>query len=134
MKRVYLLSTRKPEKEQIEDLNRYFGDIEIVEPSLEIKDFWKDIASGVGMTCNEFCKGVLAIVEDIKLKKANIAWIEGDYFSFIRKMLCKELNTLNIGVIYSIQELEFEEIEKEDGSLIDRIKGVKHAGFQAESC
>jgi len=132
MKRVYLLLNRKPKKDQMEDLNRHFGDIEIVEPSLEIKGFWKDIESGIGMTCNEFCKGVLAIVEDIKLKKANIAWIEGD--SFIRKMLCKELNTLNIGVIYSIQELEFEEIEKEDGSLIDRIKGIKHVRFEAESC
>ena len=132
MRKVYLLSTREPTKDQIEDLNRYFGDVEIVNPSLEVKDFWKDIASGVGMTCNEFCKGVLEIVEDIKLKEANIAWIEGD--SFIRKMLYKELDPLNIGVIYSERELEFEEIEKEDGSIIDRIKGVKHAGFQAESC
>ena len=134
MKRVYLLLNRKPKKDQMEDLNRHFGDIEIVEPSLEIKDFWKDIVSGVGMTCNEFCKGVLAIVEDIKLKKANIAWIEGDYFSFLRKMLCKELNTLNIGVIYSVMGLEFEEIEKEDGTIVDRIKGIKHVRFEAEYC
>ena len=132
MRKVYLLSNREPTKDQIEDLNRYFGDIEIVKPSLEIKDFWKDIDSGIGMTCNEFCKRILEIVEDIKLKKANIAWIEGD--SFIRKMLYKELDPLNIGVIYSERGLEFEEIEKEDGSIIDRIKGVKHAGFQAESC
>ena len=132
MKRVYLLLNRKPKKDQMEDLNRHFGDIEIVEPSLEIKDFWKDIDNEIGMTCNEFCKGVLAIVEDIKLKKANIAWIEGD--SFIRKMLCKELNTLNIGVIYSVMGLEFEEIEKEDGTIVDSIKGVKHIRFEAESC
>ena len=132
MRKVYLLSNREPTKDQIEDLNRYFGDVEIVRPSIEIKDFWKDIASGIGMTCNEFCKRILEIVEDIKLKKANIAWIEGD--SFIRKMLYKELDPLNIGVIYSVRGLEFEEIEKEDGSIIDRIKGVKHAGFQAESC
>jgi hypothetical protein len=132
MKRVYLLLNRKPKKDQMEDLNRHFGDIEIVEPSLEIKDFWKDIDNEIGMTCNEFCKRVLAIVEDIKLKKANIAWIEGD--SFIRKMLCKELNTLNIGVIYSVMGLEFEEIEKEDGTIVDSIKGVKHIRFQAEYC
>ena len=132
MRKVYLLSNHKPTKDQIEDLNRYFGDIEIVKPSLEIKDFWEDIDSGIGMTCIEFCERVLEIVEDIKLKKANIAWIEGD--SFVRKILYKELDTLNIGVIYSERELEFEEIEKEDGSIIDRIKGVKHAGFRAESC
>ena len=132
MRRVYLLSNSKPTKEQIEDLNRYFGNIEIVNPSLEIKDFWEDIDSGIGMTCSEFCKRVSEIIEDIKLKKANIAWIEGD--SFIRKMLCKELNTLNIGVIYSIKELEFEEIEKEDGTIVDRIKGIKHVRFEAEYC
>ena len=132
MRRVYLLSNSKPTKEQIEDLNRYFGNIEIVNPSLEIKDFWEDIDSGIGMTCSEFCKRVSEIIEDIKLKKANIAWIEGD--SFIRKMLCKELNTLNIGVIYSVMGLEFEEIEKEDGTIVDSIKGVKHIRFEAESC
>jgi len=56
------------------------------------------------------------------------------YIDNIRKILYKELDTLNIGVIYSIKELEFEEIEKEDGSIIDRIKGTKHIRFQAESC
>jgi len=132
MRRVYLLINRKPTKEQIEDLNRYFGNIEIVNPSLEIKDFWEDIDSGIGMTCSEFCKRVSEIIEDIKLKKANIAWIEGD--SFVRKILYKELDTLNIGVIYSIKELEFEEIEKEDGTIVDRIKGIKHVRFEAEYC
>lgn len=132
MRKVYLLSNSKPTKEQIEDLNRYFGNIEIVNPSLEIKDFWEDIDSGIGMTCSEFCKRVSEIIEDIKLKKANIAWIEGD--SFVRKILYKELDTLNIGVIYSIKEIEFEEIEKEDGTIVDRIKSIKHVRFEAEYC
>jgi predicted SpoU family rRNA methylase len=132
MRKVYLLSNREPKKEQVEDLIRNFGDVEIIKPSIEIKNFWEKIDSGIGMTCSEFCKGISEIVEDIKLKKADIAWIEGD--SFIRKMLYKELDTLNIGVIYSVKELEFEEIEKEDGTIVDRIKGVKHARFQAESC
>jgi len=132
MKKVYLLLNREPKKEQIEDLNRSFGDIEIVNPSLEIKKFWKEIDSGIGMTCSEFCKGILEIVEDIKLKKANIAWIEGDLF--MRKMLYKELKALNIDVIYSIKELVFEEVEKEDGTIVDRIKGVKHVRFEAEYC
>lgn len=132
MRKVYLLSNSKPTEEQIEDLNRYFGNIEIVNPSLEIKDFWEDIDSGIGMTCSEFCKRVSEIIEDIKLKKANIAWIEGD--SFVRKILYKELDTLNIGVIYSIKEIEFEEIEKEDGTIVDRIKGIKHVRFEAEYC
>ncbi|MEM5804091.1 MAG: hypothetical protein QW350_05155 [Candidatus Aenigmatarchaeota archaeon] len=132
MRKVYLLSNSKPTKEQIEDLNRYFGNIEIVNPSLEIKDFWEDINSSIGMTCSEFCKRVSEIIEDIKLKKANIAWIEGD--SFVRKILYKELDTLNIGVIYSIKEIEFEEIEKEDGTIVDRIKGIKHVRFEAEYC
>jgi hypothetical protein len=132
MRRVYLLSNSKPTKEQIEDLNRYFGNIEIVNPSLEIKDFWEDIDSGIGMTCSEFCKRVSEIIEDIKLKKANIAWIEGD--SFVRKILYKELDTLNIGVIYSIREIEFEEIEKEDGTIVDRVKGIRHIRFESECC
>jgi len=132
MKKVYLLLNREPKKEQIEDLNRSFGDIEIVNPSLEIKKFWKEIDNGIGMTCSEFCKGILEIVEDIKLKKANIAWIEGDLF--MRKMLYKELKALNIDVIYSIKELVFEEVEKEDGTIVDRIKGVKHVRFEAEYC
>lgn len=132
MRRVYLLSNSKPTIEQIEDLNRFFGNIEIVNPSLEIKDFWEDIDSGIGMTCSEFCKRVSEIIEDIKLKKANIAWIEGD--SFVRKILYKELDTLNIGVIHSIKEIEFEEIEKEDGTIVDRIKGIKHVRFEAEYC
>ena len=132
MRKIYLLSNRDPTKEQVEDLNRFFGDIEIVKPSLEVKVFWEDIDNGIGMTCSEFFKGISEIIEDIKLKKANIAWIEGD--SFVRKMLCKELNTLNIGVIYSVMGLEFEEIEKEDGTIVDSIKGVKHIRFEAESC
>jgi len=132
MKKVYLLLNREPKKEQIEDLNRSFGDIEIVNPSLEIKKFWKEIDSGIGMTCSEFCKGILEIVEDIKLKKANIAWIEGDLF--MRRMLYKELKALNIDVIYSIKELVFEEVEKEDGTIVDRIRGVKHVRFEAEYC
>lgn len=132
MRRVYLLSNSKPTIEQIEDLNRFFGNIEIVNPSLEIKDFWEDIDSGIGMTCSEFCKRVSEIIEDIKLKKANIAWIEGD--PFVRKILYKELDTLNIGVIHSIKEIEFEEIEKEDGTIVDRIKGIKHVRFEAEYC
>jgi len=132
MRRVYLLSNSKPTKEQIEDLNRYFGNIEIVNPSLEIKDFWEDIDSGIGMTCSEFCKRVSEIIEDIKLKKANIAWIEGD--SFVRKILYKELDTLNIGVIYSIREIVFEEIEKEDGTIVDRVKGIRHIRFESECC
>jgi len=132
MRRVYLLSNSKPTKEQIEDLNRYFGNIEIVNPSLEIKDFWEDIDSGIGMTCSEFCKRVSEIIEDIKLKKANIAWIEGD--SFVRKILYKELDTLNIGVIYSIREIEFEEVEKEDGTIVDRVKGIRHIRFESECC
>ena len=132
MRKVYLLLNRKPTKEQIEDLNRSFGDIEIVNPSLEIKDFWKDINSGIGMTCSEFCKGISEIIEDIKLKEANIAWIEGDLF--MRKMLYKELKTLNIVVIYSIKELVFEETEEEEGTIVDRIKGVKHARFGTEYC
>jgi hypothetical protein len=130
MRKIYLLSNREPKKEQVEDLIRNFGDVEIIEPSIEIKNFWEKIVSGTGMTCSEFCKGISEIIEDIKLKEANIAWIEED--SFIRKMLYKELDTLNIGVIYSIRELEFEEIEKEDGTIVDRIKGVKHAGFKFE--
>jgi len=132
MKKVYLLLNREPKKEQMEDLNRSFGDIEIVNPSLEIKDFWEDIDSGIGMTCSEFCKRVSEIIEDIKLKKANIAWIEGD--SFVRKILYKELDTLNIGVIYSIREIEFEEIEKEDGTIVDRVKGIRHIRFESECC
>jgi hypothetical protein len=82
------------------------------------------------MTCSEFCRRVLETIEDIKFKKANIAWIEGDLF--MRKMLYKELKALNIDVIYSIKELVFEEEEKEDGSIVDRIKGVKHVRFEAE--
>jgi len=132
MKKVYLLLNREPKKEQIEDLNRSFGDIEIVNPSLEIKKFWKEIDSGIGMTCSEFCKGILEIVEDIKLKKANIAWIEGDLF--MRKMLYKELKALNIDVIYSIKELVFEEVEKEDGTIVDRVKGIRHIRFESECC
>jgi len=132
MKKVYLLLNRETKKEQIEDLNRSFGDIEIVNPSLEIKKFWKEIDSGIGMTCNEFCKGILEIVEDIKLKKANIAWIEGDLF--MRKMLYKELKALNIDVIYSIKELVFEEVEKEDGTIVDRVKGIRHIRFESECC
>jgi hypothetical protein len=132
MRKIYLLSNHKPTKEQIEDLNRYFGNIEIVNPSLEIKDFWEDIDSGIGMTCSEFCKRVSEIIEDIKLKKANIAWIEGD--SFIRSILCQELKTLNVGVIYSIRELEFEEVKKEDGTIVDRIKSIRHVRFEAEYC
>jgi len=131
MRRVYLLINRDPTIEQIEDLNRYFGNIEIVNPSLEIKDFWEDLDSGIGMTCSEFCKRVSEIIEDIKLKKANIAWIEG--YSLVRKILYKELDTLNIGVIYSIKELEFEEIEKEDGTTVDRID-IKHIRFESEFC
>jgi len=129
MRRVYLLSNCKPTKEQIEDLNRNFGNVEIINPSLEIKDFWKDIDNGIGMTCSEFCKKVSEIIEDIKLKKANIAWIEGD--SLVRKILYKELDTLNIGVIYAVKEIEFEEIEKEDGTTVDKID-IKHVRFEAE--
>jgi hypothetical protein len=40
----------------------------------------------------------------------------------------------HIGVIYSIKELEFEEIEKEDGTIVDRIKSIKHVRFEAEYC
>jgi hypothetical protein len=82
------------------------------------------------MTCSEFCRRVLETIEDIKLKKANIAWIEGNFF--VRKIIYQELKALNIDVIYSIKELVFEEEEKEDGSIVDRIKGVKHVRFEAE--
>lgn len=43
MKRIYLLSINVPKKAQIEDLNKNYGDIEIVETSPEIKNFWLDI-------------------------------------------------------------------------------------------
>jgi hypothetical protein len=132
MRRIYLLSNHDPTKEQVEDLNRFFGDIEIVKPSLKIKDFWEDIDSGIGMTCSEFCKGISEIIEDVKLKEVNIAWIEGD--SFVRKILYKELDTLNIGVIYSIKELEFEEMKKEDRTIVDIVKGIRHIRFEAECC
>ena len=132
MKKVYLLLNREQKKEQIEDLNRSFGDIEIVNPSLEIKKFWKEIDSGIGMTSSEFCRRVLETIEDIKFKKANIAWIEGDLF--MRKMLYKELKALNIDVIYSIKELVFEEVEKEDGTIVDRVKGIRHIRFESECC
>jgi hypothetical protein len=130
MRKIYLLSNRDPTKEQIEDLNRYFGNIEIVKPSLEIKYFWEDIDIGIGKTCSEFCKGISEIIEDIKLKKANIAWIEGD--SFVRKILYKELDTLNIGVIYSIVGFEIEEKESETGG--HKVKGIRHIRFEAEYC
>jgi hypothetical protein len=103
-----------------------------VKPSPEIEDFWEEIDSSIAMTCSEFCKGVSKIIEDIEFKEANIVWIEGD--SFVRRILCKELDTSNIVVIYSIKEIEFEEIEKEDGTIVDRIKGIKHIRFEVEYC
>ncbi|MEM5803876.1 MAG: hypothetical protein QW350_04060 [Candidatus Aenigmatarchaeota archaeon] len=125
-KRIYLLSINAPKKAQIEDLNKNYGDIEIVETSPEIKKFWLDIDNEVNMTCNEFCKRISEVIEDIKIKDVDIAWIEGD--SFITRILFQELKPLNIPVIYSVREIELEEMMKEDGTIVD-IVHVKHIRF-----
>jgi len=127
MKRVYLLLDRKPKKDELENLNKTYGDIELVEPSFAARDFWADINGYMGISCREFCRKVRKIIEDIKRKETNIAWIEGD--SFVRRVLSEELKTLDILVICSIEEAEYEKIEKEDGTTEDRFKCFKHVKF-----
>jgi len=129
MKKVYLLSNCKPTKEQIEDLNRNFGNVEIIDPSPEILNFWTDVDNEIEMTYNDFCKKIEETIEDIKLKKADITWIEEDYY--VRKIFSRKLKDLDISVIFSVKEAEFEEIVKEDGTVEDRIKDVKHVRFES---
>jgi len=129
MKKVYLLSNCKPTKEQIEDLNRNFGNVEIIDPSPEILNFWTNVDNEIEMTYNDFCKKIEETIEDIKLKKADIAWIDEDYY--VRKIFSRKLKDLDISVIFSVKEAEFEEIVKEDGTVEDRIKDVKHVRFES---
>jgi hypothetical protein len=125
MRKVYLLLNRDPTKDEMEYLNINLGNIEIVKPSLEVKNFWKDIDIGKAINCSEFCKGVSEIIEDVKLKEVNIAWIEGDFF--IRRTLMQELRTLNVPVIYSIHGFEIEEKESKTGG--NKVKGVRFIKF-----
>jgi hypothetical protein len=125
MRKVYLLLNRNPKKDEMEYLNMNLGNIEIVKPSVEVKNFWEDIDIGKAMTCSEFCKGISEIIEDVKLKEVNIAWIEGD--SFIRRTLMQELRNLDIPVIYSIHGFEIEEKESETGG--HKIKSIRFIKF-----
>jgi hypothetical protein len=132
MKRIYLLIHRNPTIDEVENLKKNFKDIEMVKSSTKVELFWEDVCFlTTAMSCDEFCKGITEIIKDTKRKKADIAWIEGNFFA--RKIVYQELKALNIPVIYSIHGYECEKRENLNGDTVVIVKGDKFIRFEYEN-
>jgi len=124
MKRIYLLLNHEPSEEQLKELEKVWGNFEIVEPDLKIKEFWANVDPELNNL--ERSDKAYEIVEDIVSKRSDAVWIQGE--SIMVYNVVKKLEYRNILAFAATTKRQVVEVKKEDGS-VEKKSIFKHCKF-----
>jgi len=124
MTKIYILINHEPTIEQLIELEKTYGNYEIIQPEPRIKQFWANIDPELNSL--ERSNKADEIIEDIVNKKSDIVWIQGE--SIMVYLVVRKLEEKDILAFASTTKRQVVEVKKEDGTVVKQSM-FKHCRF-----